>query len=87
MLELGDQHAGGLADLGARQRVELGPGVAVGVSGGRLEVVIEQVEQRDACQLGGDDGAGELFVVEGPGRLRNKSSAPTYSPATTTGIA
>ena len=40
-LELGDDHAGGLADLGAGQRVEFGPGVAFGVSGGGLHITVE----------------------------------------------
>jgi hypothetical protein len=31
-LKLGHQHPGGLTHLGPRQRVQLGPGIAVGVS-------------------------------------------------------
>ena len=66
-LQLGDEHAGGLADLGAGQGVEFGPGVAVGVGDGGLQVVVEEVEQRDAGQLGGDDGAGDLLVLQAAG--------------------
>ena len=54
--ELGDQHADGLADLGAAQRVKFGPGIALWVVDCGLEVVVHEVEQREAGDFGGGDG-------------------------------
>jgi hypothetical protein len=62
-LELCDQHACGLADLGAGEGVELDTGVAVGVGNGGLEVAIEEVEEGNRSEFGGEDGAGEVFAV------------------------
>ena len=61
--ELGDEHAGGLAHLSAAQRVEVGPGAAVRVVDGGLQVGVHEVQQRGAGQLGGDDSAGQLVNV------------------------
>lgn len=63
-VELGDEHAGGLADFDAGQCVEFGPGVAVGVVCGGLEVGVEEVEKGDAGDLGGGDGAREAVAIE-----------------------
>ena len=49
------------------RRVQFGPGVAGWVGDGGLHVTVEEVEQRDAGQLGGDDGAGELRLFQAAG--------------------
>src|ERR1700751_3155543 len=61
-LQLGDEHAGGLADLRAAQRVEFGPGIAVGVGDGGLQVAVHQVQKRDTCELRGGDCAGYIVA-------------------------
>ena len=42
--------------------LQFGPRVAVGVADGGLQVRVEEVQQRDAGQLGGDAGAGDLLA-------------------------
>src|SRR3984893_14079505 len=59
--QLRDEHSGGLADLRAPQYVEFGPGVAVRVVDGGLQVGVHEVKQGDAGQLGGDDSAGQVL--------------------------
>jgi hypothetical protein len=65
-LQLGNEHAGGLTDLSARERVEFGPRITGRVGGGSLEIPVEKVEQRDAGKFGGGDGAGQIPTVELP---------------------
>lgn len=57
-VQLRDDHAGGLADLGTRELIELGPRIAVRVGNRHLFVLGEQIEQRQFSQLGGNQGAG-----------------------------
>ena len=61
-LQLGDEHAGGLADLRAAQRVQFCPGIAVGVGDGGLQVAVQEVQQRDAGELRGGDRTGQVLA-------------------------
>lgn len=54
-VKLSDEHARGLADFRTEERVEFGPGVAVGFVDGGLQVGVHEVEERDAGQLGSQD--------------------------------
>ena len=64
-LELGHEHPGGLADFGAGQGIEFRPGIAVGFVDRGEQVAVEDVEQRDAGDLGGGDGPGDVGVIKG----------------------
>ncbi len=44
--------------------LEFGPGVAARVGGGGLQVGVEEVENGDAGQLGGGDGAGQGVTLQ-----------------------
>jgi hypothetical protein len=59
-LELRHEHSGGLADLGAGQRIEFRPGVAGGVGDGGLQVGVEEVQQWNACEFGRGDATGHV---------------------------
>jgi hypothetical protein len=63
-LELGNEHASGLTDLSAQQRVEFGPGIAGRVGDGGLEVAVEEVQKRNAGNFGGGGGAGQILAGE-----------------------
>ncbi len=71
----------------ARDSVQLGPCGAVRVADGGVQISVEEIEHRDTGELGGGDGPRELLPCQSDGRALKRSKAPTYSPATTTGIA
>ena len=54
--ELGDQHAGGLADLHPAKRFEVRPRHCSRIIDGGLQVSVHQVQQGDAGQFSGRDG-------------------------------
>ncbi len=47
--------------------LKFGPGVALRIVDGGREVVVHEVEQWDACDFGGDDGPGEIVILEAAG--------------------
>jgi hypothetical protein len=63
-VELGNEHASGLTDLSARERVEFGPGIAGRVSDSGLEVAVEEIQKRNAGNFGSGDSACQLLAVE-----------------------
>jgi hypothetical protein len=71
-LELRHEHSGGLAHLGAGQRVEFRPGVAGRVGDGGLQVGVEEVQKWDACEFGRGDASGQVFGGQLAGLMPEK---------------
>ena len=79
-LQLGNEHAGGLADVGAGERVEFGPRVAVGFGDGGLQVGVEDIQQRDAGNFRGGDRAGQTVAIEVAGLLAKEVKGANVFP-------
>jgi hypothetical protein len=63
-VELRDQHAGGLADVGVGELVQLGPRPTPHLTYRLPQVLTEQVQHRQRGQLGRDHGAGQVVAVQ-----------------------
>ena len=71
-LQLSNDHASGLADLGARKRIEFGPRIAARVGDGGSEISVKKIQEWNAGEFGGSDGTGQVLVIKPAGPLAEK---------------